>query len=587
MLKLRLVWLAESSIVFLWAFAICIFAVAPALAQGRVSSPGNPEIPVEVQQRNEEIQKIIDRADERFQAGEENFRKADYQQARRAYDRAVDIVLEFGIDVRSDARLQQYYQKLVEQIFQRQLALTRLAPVSNAQVAEAGFVSQIVQSPSAEPKPTPQTDRRGFGDQTYAASPLDELAKIKLTEEETKGVTETAAQTAASSARLDFGFKPNALVQGFINYYLGRGHATMENGLRRSGRYMTLARRIFKEEGVPQDLAWLAQVESAWSPFAKSWAAAVGLWQFMPGTGSRFGLQQDYWVDERMSYEKATRASARYLKWLANRYAGNWELAMAAYNSGEGNVDRAIARSGYADFWEIYQRGLLPNETRNYVPNILATIIIAKNPTAYGFQVKSEPALVYDTVVVNNSVDLKLVADACDLQPDYVQALNPELKRGVTPPGVLHPLRVPFKCGKQLQATLKLIPPDKRTQWRLQTAQPDDNFSTIARRTGVSEATLSAINGGQLQAGQKVIIPVGTSGLRNVAAVTPRTSPGTTPAASGAMKMIAYVVKDGDTLSDIAARYSVSARDLAALNRLSSTVRLRSGQVIKVQTRAK
>ncbi len=586
MLKLRLVWLAESSIVFLWAVGLCVFTVAPALAQGRVSSPGNTEIPVEVQQRNEEIQKIIDRADERFQAGEEGFRKADYQQARRAYDRAVDIVLEAGIDVRSDARLQQYYQKLVEQIFQRQLALTRLAPASTTQVAEAGFVSEVIQT--AETKPTPQADKRGFGDQTYAASPLDELAKIKLTEEETKGVTEDAAQTAASSARLDFGFKPNALVQSFINYYLGRGRVTMESGLRRSGRYMTLARRIFKEEGVPQDLAWLGQVESAWSPFAKSWAAAVGLWQFIPGTGSRFGLQQDYWVDERMSYEKATRASARYLKWLSNRYAGNWELAMAAYNSGEGNVDRAIARSGYADFWEIYQRGLLPNETRNYVPNILATIIIAKNPTAYGFQVKPDPALAYDTVVVNNSVDLKLVADACDLQQDYLQALNPELKRGVTPPGVPHPLRVPIKCGKQLQATLKLIPPDKRTQWRLQTAQPDDTFSTIAHRTGVSEATLSAINGGQLKAGQKVIVPVGTSGLRNVAVVAPRgAAPGATAAASGAVKLIAYTVRDGDTLSDIAARYSVSARDLAALNRLSPTVRLRSGQVIKVQTRAK
>src|SRR5581483_3997988 len=410
-------------------------------------------------------------------------------------------------------------------------------------------------------KQTPQTEKRGFGEQTYTASPLDELTKLKLTDEELNGATDTAARTAASSAQLDFGFKPNALVQSYINYYLGRGHATMENGLRRSGRYMVLARRIFKEEGVPQDLAWLAQVESAWSPYARSWAAAVGLWQFIPGTGSRFGLQQDYWVDERMSFEKATRASAKYLKFLANRYAGNWELAMAAYNSGEGNVDKAIARSGYADFWEIYQRGLLPNETRNYVPNILATIIIAKNPAAYGFSAKPDPALAYDTVVVNNSVDMKLVADACDTQYEFVMALNPELKRGVTPPGVPHPVRVPVKCGKQLQATLKLIPPDKRTLWRLQTAQADDNFGTIARRTGVSESMLSAINGGQLKSGQKVIVPVGSSGLRNASAVSPRAAtPGTT-AASGPVKLIAYTVRQGETLTDIAARYSVSARD--------------------------
>jgi membrane-bound lytic murein transglycosylase D len=581
MLKLRSLPLAES----LLAVCLGIAFSSSSFAQGRVPVSGAPGVSAEVQQRNSEIQKIMDRADERFQAGEEQFKKGDYQQARRAYDRAVDIILESGIDVRSDARLQQYYQKLVEQIFQRQVALLKLEPNGSSQAAESGFVSQVIQTD--EPKQKQPADKRGFGDQTYTASPLDELAKIKLTEDETKGVTDDAVQSAVNSARLDFGFKPNALVQSYINYYMGRGRTTMELGLRRSGRYMALARRIFKEEGVPQDLAWLGQVESAWSPFARSWAAAVGLWQFIPGTGARYDLRQDYWVDERMSYEKATRASARYLKWLANRYAGNWELAMAAYNSGEGNVDRAIARSGYADFWELYQRGLLPLETRNYVPNILATIIIAKDPEKYGFKVKPDPPLAYDTVVVNNSVDLRLVADACDVQHEYVLALNPELKRGTTPPGIPHPLRVPVKCGRQLQATLKLIPPDKRTQWRLMSAQADDTFETIARRTGVSETTLSAINGGELKPGQKVIIPLGSGGLRNVAAVSPRAAaPGAT-AAAGSVKIIAYTVKAGDTLTDIAARYSVSARDLAALNHLSPNTRLRAGQVIKVQTRAR
>ncbi|HWQ36857.1 MAG TPA: transglycosylase SLT domain-containing protein [Blastocatellia bacterium] len=579
MLKLRSLPLAES----LLAVCLGIAFSSSSFAQGRVPVSGAPGVSAEVQQRNSEIQKIMDRADERFQAGEEQFKKGDYQQARRAYDRAVDIILESGVDVRSDARLQQYYQKLVEQIFQRQVALLKLEPNGSSQAAETGFVSQVIQTD----EPKQPVGKRGFGDQTYTASPLDELAKIKLTEDETKGATDDVVQSAVSSARLDFRFKPNALVQSYINYYMGRGRVTMESGLRRSGRYMALARRIFKEEGVPQDLAWLGQVESAWSPFARSWAAAVGLWQFIPGTGARYDLRQDYWVDERMSYEKATRASARYLKWLANRYAGNWELAMAAYNSGEGNVDRAIARSGYADFWEIYQRGLLPLETRNYVPNILATIIIAKDPEKYGFKVKPDPPLAYDTVVVNNSVDLKLVADACDVQHEYVLALNPELKRGQTPPGIPHPLRVPVKCGRQLQATLKLIPPDKRTQWRLMSAQADDTFETIARRTGVSETTLSAINGGELKPGQKVIVPLGSGGLRNVASVSPRAAaPGTT-AAAGSVKIVAYTVKAGDTLTDIAARYSVSARDLAALNHLSPNTRLRAGQVIRVQTRAR
>jgi len=275
---------------------------------------------------------------------------------------------------------------------------------------------------------------------------------------------------------------------------------------------------------------------------------------------------------------------ARYLKWLANRYAGNWELAMAAYNSGEGRIDQAIARSGYADFWEIYDRGLIPLETRNYVPNILATIIVAKNRERYGFTVKPDPPLVYDTVVVNNPVSLSLAADACDISYDYMLALNPELKRGMTPPDIPHPLRVPAGKGKQLQATLVRIPVDKRASWRLQTVQSDDTFTSIARRTGVSETTLAAINGGELKPGQKVIIP-SNSGLRNVAAVAPKGTM-TGAAASGAARIIAYKVRSGETMSDLAARYNVSARDIAALNRISPSARLRAGQIIKVPARS-
>jgi membrane-bound lytic murein transglycosylase D len=347
---------------------------------------------------------------------------------------------------------------------------------------------------------------------------------------------------------------------------------------------MTMARRIFKEEGVPQDIAWLAQVESSWSPLARSWAAAVGIWQFIPETGARYGLRQDYWLDERSSFEKATRAAARYLKWLADRYAGNWELAMAAYNTGEGRIDKAIARSGYADFWEIYQRGLIPLETRNYVPNILATIIIAKNPEQWGFSVKPEPPLAYEYVVVNNAVSLGLVADACDASYDYLQALNPELKRGVTPAGIQHALRVPTNKGKQLETMLKLIPPDKRTSWRLQAAQSDDTFATIARRTGVSETTLAAVNGGELKPGQKVISPSGTA-VRNVAVVAPKGAM-SAGVASGSARIIAYTVKSRETLSDIAARYGVSVRDIAALNRISPSARLRAGQVVRVPARS-
>jgi membrane-bound lytic murein transglycosylase D len=559
----------------------CLCA-SPAQAQGRVN---NTDVSVEVSQRNQEIQRVIERSNIYFQSAEVNFKDGNFEKARREYDKAVDIVLEAGIDVRNDSRLQQHYQNLVEHIFQRQMTLMVAGPApAGPDLAQNNAGGPQDPAPTQKAQDRQPTDR-GFGQQTFTPSPLDELTKLNLTEEETKGVTEDQVQSAVAAAKLDFNFKPNALVQSFINYYMGRGHATMEQGLRRSGRFMEMARKIFKEEGVPQDIAWLCQVESAWSPVARSWAAAVGLWQFIPGTGARYGLRQDYYVDERSSFEKATRASARYLKWLANRYDGNWELAMAAYNSGEGRIDSAVARSGYADFWEIYSRGLIPQETRNYVPNILATIIVAKNPEKYGFSSKPEPSLKYDYVKVNNMVDLRLVADATDTPYEMLLALNPELKRGITPPGIEHLLRVPPGKGRVLQTALLRIPAEKRASWRMMTAQTNDSFEVISRKTGVSAAAIEQVNGGVIKPGQKVIIPAG-SGVRNVVLANAKNAGALSASpAAGPMKMVTYKVKSGESLGDIAGRYNTSVRDIATLNRLSPSVKLRAGQMIKIPVR--
>jgi membrane-bound lytic murein transglycosylase D len=580
----------------LLAACLCALSLIASLsltasAQGRgVSSNGN-EIPADIAIRNLEIQRIIERSNSYFQSAEVNFKENNIERARREYDRALDIVLESGIDVRSDARLLRHYQSLVDQIFQRQMTLLSGSPANASRLAvNTGNGQDNQQNGTAQSNPDGSPPDRGFGQQIYTPSPLDELAKLKLTDEETKGATDEQAKSAVAAAGLDFTFKPNALIQGFINYYTGRGRATMEQGLRRAGRFMAMARKIFREEGVPQDIAWLGQVESAWSPVARSWAAAVGLWQFIPETGARYGLRQDAYVDERSSFEKATRASARYLKWLADRYDGNWELAMAAYNSGEGRVDSAIARSGYADFWHIYSRGLLPNETRNYVPNILATIIIAKNPEKYGFSVTPDPVLTYDYVKVNNMVDLRLVADATDTPYEVLLGLNPELKRYVTPPGVEHLLRVPTGKGRVLQAALMRIPAEKRATWRMLTAQDDDTLESISRKTGVSATTIAQVNGGAIQPGQKVIIPVSGS-VKNVVYSSSRGSnisaaPIKRGTSRNSLKMVAYKVKAGETLGSIAGRYNTSIREIATLNRLSTSARLRAGQVIKVPIRS-
>ena len=212
---------------------------------------------------------------------------------------------------------------------------------------------------------------------------------------------------------VNFKFTINPLIQQYINFYQGRGRSTMESGLRKSGQYMRLARQIFAKEGVPVDITWLGQVESAWKPKAMSWAAASGLWQFIPGTGRQYGLRQTAWIDERNSFEQATTASARYLKDLAAHYQGDWELAMAAYNTGAGNVDRAISRAGSRSFWAIYP--YIAQETRNYVPNILATILIAKNPEKYGFKgIKADSPMSYDRVQVPTATSLQLIASATD-----------------------------------------------------------------------------------------------------------------------------------------------------------------------------
>ncbi len=576
--------IADPANMVLSPIILLVLALVPICAQTPLqSAPGRefmttgPDLPHEVLTRNQGIQRTIEKSTQFFQAAEESFRNANFDRARRDYDRSLDSILESGIDVRSDGRLLQHYRLLVEQIYQRQMTLMSMAPAGSAQVAANGGAEQ------GEAVAKGRGDR-GFGQQSFEPSPLDELARLDLTPEETQGATVEQAQKAVAAARVDFSFRPNALIQSFINYYTGRGRGTMEQGLRRAGRFMTMARRIFKEEGVPQDLFWLGQVESAWSPIARSWASAVGLWQFIPGTAARYGLQMDYYVDERCSFEKATRASARYLKFLADRYDGNWELAMAAYNTGEGRVDSAIARSGYADFWEIYSRGLIPRETRNYVPNILATIIIAKNPERYGFSVKPEPSLTYDYVKVNNLVDLRLAADATDTPHELLQVLNPELKRGVTPPGSEYLLRVPSGKGGLLQASLKKIPADKRASWRMLTAQSGDSFESIARRTGLSAESIEQVNGGIIAAGQKVIIPV-SSNVRNVVLSSARTAVGAPVASSSNAKLITYRVRQGESLGDIAGRYNTSAREIATINRLGISSKLRAGQVIKVPVR--
>src|SRR6476646_7144176 len=427
------------------ATAASSYAQIPAASSAR-------SIPTEVEQSEARIAQIIARAEDHFRKGKLNLDDRKREQAREEFDKAVDSILESGYDVRASQKLQTYYLELVERIYREEVPQQQPVNTSATLVAQ----NTQTQEPDTQQKATPP--QIGFRDQKFEPSPLDDLSKLVLTEQEKQYSGEDLAAMEQAQKNVNFSFTLNPLIQQYINYYQGpRGRATMENGLRRSGQYMRLARQIFAKEGVPVDVTWLGQVESAWKVKALSWASASGLWQFVPGTGRTYDLTQTAYIDERNSFEQATRASARYLKDLAQRYNGNWELAMAAYNTGAGNVDRAIARAGTANFWMIYP--YIAQETRNYVPNILAVILIAKNPEKYGFKgIKADAPMSYDVVQVPTATSLQLVADATDSNVDYIRSLNPELKRDITPRGDVYNVRIPAGRAKQFASLIQKIP---------------------------------------------------------------------------------------------------------------------------------
>jgi membrane-bound lytic murein transglycosylase D len=556
-------------------FSVLVLPAVGAYAQIPAGSSAR-DIPTAVQQTEEQVSKIITTAQDHFRKGKLNLEDNKRDQARDEFDRAVDSILESGLDVRASQRLQGFYLELVERIYREEVPLTR-APIQ-ANISE--LVAQNGGTPGTTVQQKTEPPQIGFREQKFEPSPLDDLSKLVLTPEEQNVSEADVLALEQAKQNVNFAFTINPLIQQYINYYQGRGRATMESGLRRSGQFMKMARQIFKEEGVPVDITWLGQVESAWKPKAQSWAAASGLWQFIPGTGRDYGLRQTAWIDERNSFEKATRASAKYLKDLAKRYNGNWELAMGAYNTGPGNIDRGISRAGTANFWAVYP--YIAQETRNYVPNILATILIAKNPEKYGFKgIRPEPAMAYDVVQVANSTSLQLVAEATDTSVDHIRSINPELRRDVTPKGESYNVRVPGGKGKQFYAILKRIPAERRDSARVISVVPGEDLQSVANRTGVSLAQLQAMNTGvDLSSTTKVVVP--SSGIR--LSSWRRAKPGTTEAVSSGLTKVR--ARKGDTIARIAAARNLDANEVARLNGVTPEVELRAGQEVRLPATA-
>ena len=302
------------------------------------------------------------------------------------------------------------------------------------------------------------------------------------------------AEAEIKSTHSDLPLVMTDQVAGYINYFSNRGRGTLEHALARSGRYEDMIRRTLREEGVPQELIYLAQAESGFHPLAVSRAGARGMWQFMGSRAKGYGLERSWWVDDRQDPEKATRAAAHHLKDLYNQF-GDWYLAMAAYNSGPGTVQSAVKRTGYADFWELYRRNVLPKETRNYVPIIVAVTIMAKNPAQYGLDsVVKEKPVPYDTVKIDYPIDLRLAAECVDATTSDLLDLNPSLLRLTTPKDREFELHLPAGTADKFQTAVASIPADKRVWWRYHKVQSGETLASIARTYHTTSKAIAEAN---------------------------------------------------------------------------------------------
>jgi membrane-bound lytic murein transglycosylase D len=322
-----------------------------------------------------------------------------------------------------------------------------------------------------------------------------------------------------------------------------------------------MIQRVMAEEGVPQDLIYLAVAESGFQPRALNRRShAGGMWQFMPGP--YYGLTRNAYVDERFDPEKSTRAYARYMKFIYDQL-GDWYLSMAAYDHGTGNIQREVQKTGYADYWELYKRGELPKETKNYVPEILAAIIIANHPKQYGFdEVTLDPPVLTDTVTINYQVNLRLVSDIVGVPVDELTALNPSLLRLVTPPNIPFDLHLPGGASARFEQAIALIPEGKRNAWRYHHVAAGDTLASVALKYRVTAEALAAAN--HLRA---------RDGLQDTTALLVPAAPVAEPVTHPRL----YTARKGDTLVTISDRFGVSLSELRRWNKITG-VKVQPGQ---------
>jgi len=468
---------------------------------------------------------LVAQAESLYQSGLADYHAGKTADAKQHFDRALNSLLESSLDIRSDDRLQKEFDRIVQ-------GVNEIYPGGTSGETEAATEPQQKSEPA----------------------PIDELNGISPSAD---AKTRAKAEEEIKNTHSDLPLMMTDEVAGYIAYFSGHGRGVFVRALARSGRYRDMMLPILKNEGIPQELIYLAQAESGFHPLAVSRVGARGIWQFMASRARGYGLHHNMWVDDRQDPEKSTRAAARHLKELYQQF-GDWYLAMAAYDSGPGTVQAAVKRTGYADFWELYHRNVLPKETKNYVPIILAVTIIAKNPSQYGLDdvVMEKPAQ-YETVTVDYPVDLRLVAETVNSTVSDLQDLNPSLLRVTTPREGKFDLHLPLGTKDQYQAAISSIPVDKRLWWRYHTVHDGDTLASLARTYHTTAKSISEVNhldGGELETEAKLVIPV-----------APGKHP-TSDTATYARRITRYKVHKGDTVESVAENFGISAQQLRRWN---------------------
>lgn len=400
----------------------------------------------------------------------------------------------------------------LEQQYQAALRLDRQGQLDEARLAFDATLQRLLASPYDLPATPPlqheldslldriqaiESDALAAGglhQATAPASPLDRIPEPTFPlDAATKARIESESQAVLTRSRSgELPLVLNDAVLHYIQYFTTRGKEDLLHGLERAGRYRGMIEKTFQQVGIPSDLIYLAQLESGFDPKLLSSAGARGMWQFMPSRAADYDLKHTHWLDLRLDPEAATVAAAHHLKDLYSEF-GDWYLAMAAYNTGPATIQAIVARTGYADYFRLYDSGALPKSWRNYVPVILAMAIIADNPSQYGITVPDpDPPLAPDRVEISFPTDIRLAAECADVTVADIQHLNPALLHYEAPPG--YTLKLPQGTAARYQEAMALVPAKGRLLWRMHWVKAGETWSQLARRYHLSAQRLRTAN---------------------------------------------------------------------------------------------